>query len=68
VEIGEAELAARPELAGRVRGIAGDLFTSELPPEYDVITMCRSAMDWGDERMGPIYAKIRGALPRAASS
>jgi demethylspheroidene O-methyltransferase len=63
VEIGEAELAARPELAGRVRGIAGDLFTSELPPEYDVITMCRSAMDWGDERMGPIYAKIRGALP-----
>lgn len=63
VAIGEAELAARPDLAGRVHGVAGDLFTSELPPGHDVITMCRSAMDWGDERMGPIYAKIRAALP-----
>lgn len=63
VAIGEAELGERPELAGRVRGIAGDLFAPTLPEGFDVITMCRSAMDWGDERMGPIYAKIRGALP-----
>lgn len=63
VALGEAELAARPELAARVRGVAGDLFTSEFPPGHDVITMCRSAMDWGDERIGPIYAKIRDALP-----
>lgn len=63
VEIGRRQLDARPELAARVQGIPGDLFRTPLPDGYDVITMCRSAMDWGDDRMAGVYRRICDALP-----
>lgn len=63
VEIGAEALRADPELAARVTPIAGDLFKTPIPPDYDLITMCRSAMDWGDAKMGPVYAAIHSALP-----
>ena len=63
VEIGRRELAARPELAARIEPIAGDLFRTPLPAGHDLITMCRSAMDWGDERMAGVYARVHAALP-----
>ncbi|MDC0668090.1 methyltransferase [Nannocystis radixulma] len=63
VDIGRRQLAARPELAGRVDAIAGDLFRTPLPSGFDVITMCRSAMDWGDAKMVEVYRRAREALP-----
>lgn len=62
VDIGARRLRDRPELAGRVLPIAGDIF-AEVPSGYDVITMCRSAMDWGDERIVGVFRKIHQALP-----
>ncbi|MCA9663752.1 MAG: hypothetical protein KC486_35820, partial [Myxococcales bacterium] len=63
VAIGARALEADPALAARVTPIAGDIFKTPFPAGCDLITMCRSAMDWGDDRIGPIYAKIRDALP-----
>lgn len=62
VELGTRQLAERG-LSERVQGIAGDVFRTPFPPGYDVVTMCRSAMDWGDERMAQIYRRVRDALP-----
>lgn len=63
VELGRARLAARAELADRITPIAGDVFTTPLPAGYDVITMCRAAMDWGDDRIEPLYRRVLRALP-----
>lgn len=63
VAIGRRQLAGRPELQGRVEGIAGDVFRTPLPAGYDVITMCRSAMDWGDARISEVYRRALAALP-----
>lgn len=63
VDIGRRQLAARPELRGRVDAIAGDIFRTPLPGGFDVITMCRSAMDWGDERILGVYQRVHAALP-----
>lgn len=64
VDIGRAQLADRPELHGRVDAIAGDVFRTPIPAGFDVITMCRSAMDWGDARMVDVYRRAREALPQ----
>jgi demethylspheroidene O-methyltransferase len=63
VEIGRRQLAARADVAGRITPLAGDVFTTPLPTGFDVITMCRAAMDWGDERIEPLYRRVHAALP-----
>jgi demethylspheroidene O-methyltransferase len=63
VDIGRRQLADRPELGGRVDAIAGDIFRTPIPDGFDVITMCRSAMDWGDERILGVYRRVHAALP-----
>jgi demethylspheroidene O-methyltransferase len=63
VEIGRRRLAEQPALAERITPIAGDVFTTPLPAGHDVITICRAAMDWGDERIEPLYRRVRQALP-----
>jgi demethylspheroidene O-methyltransferase len=63
VEIGRRRLLEEPALGARVDAIAGDVFKTPVPPEADVVTMCRAAMDWGDERIGGLYRTVRDALP-----
>ncbi|MCX4243102.1 methyltransferase [Paraliomyxa miuraensis] len=63
VELGRQQLAQRPAVAGRITPIAGDAFTTPLPEGLDVVTICRAAMDWGDERIEPLYRRVRQALP-----
>lgn len=67
VEIGRRRLAAEPALAARVTPVAGDVFTAELPRDVDVFTLCRAAMDWGDERLLPLYRRVFEALPPGGS-
>lgn len=62
VDIGREQLAARPDVVGRITAVAGDVFTTPLPEGFDVITICRAAMDWGDERIEPLYRRVREAL------
>jgi len=63
VAIGCQRLAADPELAARVTAIAGDVFTAPLPRDADVITLCRAAMDWADDRILGLYRRVYEALP-----
>ena len=63
VEIGRARLAAHRHLVDRITPMAGDVFTTPIPEGFDVITICRAAMDWGDDRIEPLYRRIRAALP-----
>lgn len=63
VELGRRRLVAQAELAARITPLAGDVFTTPLPAGYDVITMCRAAMDWGDDRIEPLYRRVLRALP-----
>jgi demethylspheroidene O-methyltransferase len=63
VELGRQQLAERPAVAGRITPIAGDAFTTPLPAGLDVVTICRAAMDWGDDRIEPLYRRVREALP-----
>jgi demethylspheroidene O-methyltransferase len=63
VELGRQRLVGEPELAERITAIAGDVFDTSLPAGYDVITICRAAMDWGDDRIEPLYRRVLRALP-----
>lgn len=63
VELGRQRLAARGELGERITPVPGDVFTTQLPAGHDVITICRAAMDWGDDRIEPLYRRVLRALP-----
>lgn len=62
VSIGAERYASRPELAGRIDAIAGSVFEAALTGA-DAITMCRSALDWGDDAVLGVYERARRALP-----
>ncbi len=63
-----AEIARRRNqgstLASRLDVIGGDVFRHELPSQADVMTICRSAHDWDDERMFALFQRVADALPR----
>jgi demethylspheroidene O-methyltransferase len=61
IEVGKEGIAA-DQLSDRMDAIAGNIFTDAFP-KADLITLCRSAMDWGDEVIGRLYGKIRETLP-----
>jgi demethylspheroidene O-methyltransferase len=61
-EIGRERLAHNG-LAGRIDAIGGDVFAVELPRRADVMTMCRSAHDWDDGRVLPLFRRVFEALP-----
>ena len=63
-EIGRARVAAG-DLAGRIDVIGGDAFSVPFPANVDVITMCRSAHDWDDERVHALFRRAFEALPAA---
>jgi demethylspheroidene O-methyltransferase len=63
VTLGGERLAADPALAARITGVAGDVFTAPLPRDADVFTLCRAAMDWGDDRILGLYRRVHEALP-----
>ncbi|MBL9038433.1 MAG: hypothetical protein JNG84_07965, partial [Archangium sp.] len=61
-DIGQAQLAAAsPDLQKRMKAIGGDVLATPLPPS-DVITICRSAIDFNDEKLVRIYRRAREAL------
>jgi demethylspheroidene O-methyltransferase len=47
----------------RMDVIGGDAFTAELPDKVDCITMCRSAHDWDDDKLEPLFKRFYEALP-----
>jgi|GEM_PF-4168168 len=57
----ESASTAPVELRGRVNAIAGDVFHDPLP-SADVITICRSAHDWDDERILELFKRVRASL------
>lgn len=67
VAIGEARLLGDPDLGARAMALAGDLFKTPLPTGPDVYTMCRAAMDWGDDKILGVYRKVHDALPPGGS-
>jgi demethylspheroidene O-methyltransferase len=56
--------ARPPGVAGRLLAIAGDAFRTPFPDGVDVVTMCRSAHDWDDERVAALFRRIHQSLPR----
>lgn len=63
--IGAQRYAHDPALAGRLQVLGGDVFTSPFPPDTDVVTMCRSAHDWDDERVSALFARVHELLPKS---
>lgn len=61
--IGARRYAADPALAGRFEVLGGDVFTAPFPAGTDVVTMCRSAHDWDDERVSALFARVHARLP-----
>jgi demethylspheroidene O-methyltransferase len=60
-----AELGRRQvpsDVSARMDVVGGDVFRDDLPPGTDVVTMCRSAHDWDDARIGQLFARVRGQL------
>ena len=61
-EIGRKRLANNG-LSNRIGAMGGDVFAAELPQRADVMTMCRSAHDWDDARVLPLFLRVFEALP-----
>ena len=56
------ELVAQTEVAGRVRVVAGDFFTDDLPPG-DLYALGRILHDWSEEKAIRLLRRISDALP-----
>lgn len=63
VALGRDDRALDPALDARVHAIGGDMFTTAFPPEADLVTMCRSAHDWGEEAVERVFRRIHAVLP-----
>lgn len=63
VRIGARELTSEdPALVRRIVPIEGDVFRTKLPEDVDVVSMCRSAHDWGLEEVRRIFRRVHAAL------
>jgi len=67
VEIGAREISQLPALRDRLRPIPGDMFVTELPDDVDVVTMCRSAHDWGEDDVARVFRRVHAILPRGGA-
>jgi demethylspheroidene O-methyltransferase len=65
VKVGMARLeSAPPDLKRRLTPMGGDVFKEPLPAGVDVVSMCRSAHDWDEDRVVALFRKVHEALPR----
>lgn len=60
-DVGRRRLA-RSDLSHRIDVFGGDVFSCEFPPDVDVMTMCRSAHDWDDDRVAALFRRAFSAL------
>ena len=65
VAAAHARLSASP-VAGRIRPVAGSFSDDPLPCGLDSASLIRVLYDHGDDTVGALLAKLRGALPDGA--
>ncbi len=63
VALGQEDLASQPALAGRILPVPGDVLATPFPEGADLITLCRSAHDFGQAEVVRIIERAYEALP-----
>ena len=66
VEFGTKNVAKDLVDAGRITPMPGDVFALKIPEGVDVVTICRAALDWGDEAITGVFRSVFEQLPQGA--